>query len=239
MDKLVWLHTVCQKNGLTISDSQLDLIQRYVSLLLNWNRKINLISRRDESNVWERHILHSIAMLFKLHLPTSARALDLGAGGGLPGVPIKIFFGALQLTCLESIRKKTVALENIVQQLSLSDVRVTCGRAERLGKEIEFRSQFDYVFCRAVGPLSKVVRWSVPFLKRSTDVTTNIDRGSQHRFPVAGGSLIAWKGGELESELNVARKLELVRSVTVIPLVFHGSEMLEASEKQLVIVAIK
>ncbi|MEE9288570.1 MAG: 16S rRNA (guanine(527)-N(7))-methyltransferase RsmG [Bacteroidota bacterium] len=239
MDKLAWLRSVCQKNGLTIAESRLDVIQRYVSLLLDWNRKINLISRRDESNVWERHILHSIAMLFKLQLMNAGRVLDLGAGGGLPGIPIKIIISTLQLTCLDSVRKKTIALENILRQLSLTDAEVVWGRAEQLGMKDGFRSKYDYVLCRAVGPLTQLVKWSEPFLKRFNESVAPETTGEPyHRYRVPAGSLIAWKGGDLDREFKVARTLKSVRSITVVPLVFKGSETMEASDKQLVIVSL-
>lgn len=239
MQKLIWLRTVCRKNGLLLGERQLELIEKYVSLLLDWNKKINLISRRDEENIWERHILHSVAMLFKLGLSPAARVLDLGAGGGLPSVPIKVILETLQLTCLDSTKKKTVALENILQQLSLTDVQVVWGRAEELGKEKKFRSKYDYVFSRAVGSLDDLIKWSAPFLThgdRSSDAEAT--DSVHHLFPVPAGSLIAWKGGELEKELAATGKMKSVRSITVIPLVFEGSEIIEARDKQLVIVSL-
>ena len=239
MDKLVWLRTVCQKNGLMISDDQLLSIRKYVELLLGWNKSLNLISRKDESNIWERHILHCVAALFKLELMPTARMLDLGAGGGLPGIPIKMLVGSLRLTCLDSIRKKTVALADIVARLSLSDVRVVCGRAEELGKTPQYRSSYDYVVCRAVGPLKHLVKWSGAFLRKSDESTTlEPKQRPGHRFRVPTGSLIAWKGGELEDEFQVVRKLKTVRSITLVPLVFEGSETMEATDKQLVIVPL-
>ncbi len=239
MDKLVWLRTVCQKNGLMISDDKLTFIQKYVELLLDWNRRINLISRRDEPNIWERHILHSLAALFKLDLSPTASVLDLGAGGGLPGIPIKIVLESLQLTCLDSIKKKTVALGNIVLKLSLSEVQVVCGRAEDLGKKNQFHSSYDYVLCRAVGPLKDLVKWSAPFLRKSGEFASREGHlRTGHRFRVPVGSLIAWKGGELEREFQVVRKMKSVRSITVVPIVFEGSETIEANDKQLVILPL-
>ncbi len=239
MEKVAWFRSVCEKNGLSITETQLDLIDRYVGLLLDWNKKINLISRRDEANVWERHILHSIAMLFKLDPSLDASVLDLGAGGGLPGVPIKIVSPSVELTCLESVKKKTVALENMLKELSITDVNVVWGRAEELATRNSFCSQFDYVICRAVAPLDKLAKWSAPLLRKS-HASGPDDReptlGNRLRVPC--GSLIAWKGGELERELTVTRKLKSVGSVTVIPLVFRGSETIEATDKHLVVVSM-
>ena len=236
MDRVTWLRTLCHKNGLRISDEQLHTMQRYVDLLLGWNKRVNLISRRDEANVWERHILHSLAALFKLELRPSAHVLDLGAGGGLPGIPIKIVLDGLELTCLDSVRKKTVALEDIVQELPLR-VRIVCGRAEEVGNRNEFRSRFDYVLCRAVGSLKQLVRWSEPFLKRSAQTEeVKGDHASGLRFPVPSGCLIAWKGGELEAEIGSSRTNQTVQWVRRFPIVLQGTTLLEQSAKELIVI---
>jgi 16S rRNA (guanine527-N7)-methyltransferase len=84
------LRTTCSQNGLELEESQLGSLELLVSNLLEWNKKINLISRRDEENIWSSHILHCLALLFKVELGQSLKVLDLGTGGGLPGIPLKI-----------------------------------------------------------------------------------------------------------------------------------------------------
>src|SRR5512147_380996 len=99
-----------RENGLNLEDGRGELLERYVALLLEWNGKINLISRKGE-NVWESHILHSLAPLMQLKLPPGLRVLDLGTGGGLPGIPMAILHGEMEVTLLDSIGKKIKAVE--------------------------------------------------------------------------------------------------------------------------------
>ncbi|MEX2115327.1 MAG: 16S rRNA (guanine(527)-N(7))-methyltransferase RsmG, partial [Bacteroidota bacterium] len=163
-DPPVWLRTICAKNGLKIPDDQLELIRNYVRLLLEWNQKINLISRRDEENVWQSHILHSIAPLFQVKIPENGRIVDLGTGGGLPGIPLKILNPTIQITMIDSTQKKITAVDEMTKALGLKDTIAVWGRAEELAKRKEFRGQFDIATARGVGPLEELVRLAHPFL---------------------------------------------------------------------------
>jgi 16S rRNA (guanine527-N7)-methyltransferase len=96
---------ICRKNGLVLSDEQLRLLSLYAALLLAWNAKVNLISRKDEENFWLSHLLHCIAPMFLFAMPASARVLDIGTGGGLPGVPLAIANPGWSVTLLDSIGK--------------------------------------------------------------------------------------------------------------------------------------
>ena len=111
----IWLGTVCAQNGLRLSEEQLTLLETLAVRLLDWNQKINLISRRDEENFWTSHLLHCLALLFKVDLPAGSLILDLGTGGGLPGLPLKIVRPDLTLTLLDSTQKKI----NVVRDLIL------------------------------------------------------------------------------------------------------------------------
>jgi 16S rRNA (guanine527-N7)-methyltransferase len=112
-EKALRVRQICLRNGLEISDPQLELLNRFVHGLLEWNRAINVISRKDEENVWYGHILHCLTMLFLLEIPERAKVLDLGSGGGLPGIPIAIVRPDLEITLLDSIAKKTKVMEDL------------------------------------------------------------------------------------------------------------------------------
>lgn len=196
-DKL-WFRNICKKNNFDISEKQIELLDAYVVSLLAWNSKINLISRRDEMNVWSRHILGSIAFLFKYSIKTPSEIVDVGTGGGLPGVPLAILLPESRLTLVDSIQKKLVALNDILSHLDLANVRVTCGRAEDVSRNESLYHAFDYVIARAVAPIKDVVKWTAGFLK-PVSASSEAGKSERHFDP---GAILLLKGGELATELN-------------------------------------
>jgi len=119
-DSSLRLSHICRDNGLRLEDRQVDLLRRYVDLLRGWNARVNLISRRDEENIWWSHILHSLSFLFFLQPGQGMRLLDLGTGGGLPGIPLAILRNDLHIVLLDSIRKKTAAVQEMAEQMQSS-----------------------------------------------------------------------------------------------------------------------
>ena len=148
-----------------LSDEQLQALERFGNLLLEWNKKVNLISRRDTENFWTSHILHSLSPLFKVNLPPRSLILDLGTGGGLPGIPMKIPRPDLRFTLLDSTQKKINVVKVILETLSLQGVDAVWGRAEDVGKQREHAQHYELVVAHAVAPLEDLVFWSTPFLK--------------------------------------------------------------------------
>lgn len=226
----IWFRNILQRNGLAPSDEQIGQVEKFVALLLDWNSKVNLISRKDTGNIWQAHILHSASILLLAEIQQNARVLDLGSGGGLPGVLIKILRPDVEMTCLDATRKKMEAVADMISQLGLSRCRVSWGRAEDLGKADPDRFHYDTVLARAVAPLPDLVQWSRPFL-RQTESLPKSDRGKPTR-PI----LIALKGGNLERERSRASRLPGVRAVRESALVFHGAEQIPGVDKKIVIV---
>ena len=228
-DPLLWLRTVCAKNELKVPDNQIDLIGRYVRLLLEWNEKINLISRRDEENVWQSHILHSIAPLFHLKFRKDARVVDIGTGGGLPGIPLKILNPSIRLTMIDSTQKKVMAVDEMTKSLGLNDAVAVWGRAEELSARTEFHQKFDIAVARGVGPLAELVRLAHPFLNVQI-AGPAVAKGTE----LPSGCLLAYKGGDLEQEIAKTRLTMSVRELEVRPLAGEGMD--PAADKKLVIV---
>ena len=234
------LRTICSQNSLELDENQLRSLELLASNLLEWNRKINLISRRDEENVWSSHILHSLALLFKVELGQSLKVLDLGTGGGLPGIPLKIARPDLVMTLLDSTQKKIGVVNNLITTLGLERCTAVWGRAEELGTKKEFHHQHDVVVARAVASLADLVRWSAPFLKPQASKTTdshNPGTGNS-RIRITGPALLALKGGDLEGEITQAQKLPQVENIIVLDLTLKGSSQLEGGEKKIVLVEI-
>ena len=228
----IWIRTLCRKNGRGLTDDQVLLLEKYVSLLLEWNTKINLISRKDADNVWEGHIAHSIAPLFKIDIPRGTMLLDLGSGGGLPGIPWSIVLPSISVTMVDSTQKKVNAVRSMLKELRLSNTSVAWGRAEEIGRLPQFHGKFDYVVARAVGPLHELARLALPFLRYQPG---DVKVGDGKRAPGAP-ALLAFKGGEIEEEVNRTKRLREVRSVEIISLDFDGSDQAILTDKKLAIV---
>lgn len=224
---------ICEKNGIVVADRQLSLLEQYVSLLLQANRSINLISRKDQDKIWPNHILHSIAPAFRLSFAQLESILDLGTGGGFPGIPLKVIFPTIQFTLVDSVLKKTKAVSDIIQKLNLEGISVIHSRVEDLPKIQDYCQKYDAVICRGVAPLKKLIVWSMPLLKESAgDLTAS----RNHKTPITPGTLLAFKGGNIEGEVLEAKRDKRVRSIQETPLVFHGSEIVSWTDKKILLV---
>ena len=227
---------ICRANGVDVTAAQEEKLRRYVELLLEWNTKLNLISRRDVENVWTSHILHSLSLLFLVGIPIGARILDLGTGGGLPGVPIALVRPDLRITLLDSIRKKGVVLGQMTGVLDLANVEVVTGRAEVFGEHIQHGGGFDIVVARAVAPLVDLIRWSRPLMRRGEGSGMVVRGGGRGAYRVP--YLLALKGGDVEAEVALAKTRAGIGSIVVRELVFEGSIELGLEGKKLVVVEL-
>ncbi|MEO6489759.1 MAG: 16S rRNA (guanine(527)-N(7))-methyltransferase RsmG [Ferruginibacter sp.] len=153
-------------------------------LYTEWNEKINVISRKDIQNFYLHHVLHSLAVAAKFDLQKNMHVMDLGAGGGFPGIPLSIIFPEVSFHLVDSINKKLQVVLQIADSIGLSNVTTQHIRAE----EIKNR-QFDVVVSRAVAPLKDLWRWSKPLLKKNKD-------------PESVNGLICLKGGDLANEIH-------------------------------------
>ncbi len=159
---------------------RLDLAERYAALLAGPGVERGLIGPRETPRLWERHVLNC-AGLAELLAPSES-VMDLGSGAGLPGLVLAIARPDLHLTLVEPLLRRATFLTEAVEALGLPNVVVHRGRAEEMGKKVAF----DVVTARAVAPLDKLIRWSLPLL-------------------TAGGRLLALKGERADSELAAAR----------------------------------
>jgi len=169
--------------GIFITNAQVKKLQQYLNLLLQWNQRINLISRSDESRLVERHVLESIAVLKGFKIQYGARIIDVGSGAGFPALPLSLVRTDLNFLLVESKRLKTLFLKEAVQQLKLSQLQIICDRVENLSKDKYRIENFDFAFSRAVASLDVVYGWIQHLLKYT-------------------GCYIAWKGGDIQQEIE-------------------------------------
>ena len=234
----IWFRTLCRRNEFAITDVQLDQLDHYVHMLLDWNKKINLISRKDEENFWTYHILHCISPLFKLKFKEGCKIVDIGTGGGLPGIPLKILRPDSSMLCLDATRKKANAVSQMVDELKLENVDVVWGRAEEIGMQSEHLHRFDFTIARAVCQLNELIALSLNFLKKrdSADSRETI-KGNDDRDPNPP-ALLAFKGGDLIEEISAAQRQYPKGRIYSMDLSFPGSEQLIASDKKILIVHV-
>jgi len=222
--------TICARNGLPLDDRALTLLREFAAQIEERNRQLNLVSRADTASLWTAHILHSLSLLFVLKIPERATVLDLGTGGGFPGVPISIVRPDLTMVHVDSIAKKTNALREMLRAIGLSN-QVLTGRAEEIARSPEWQHRFDLVLARAVAPLADLVRWSRPLLKiRPLDDTPG------HAQLLSVPALVAMKGGDLTEEITRARATSRPAHITVIDLDFPGCREAALEEKKLIVV---
>jgi 16S rRNA (guanine527-N7)-methyltransferase len=192
--------------------AQVGQFEKLGPLYGEWNEKINVISRKDIYALYERHVLHSLSIAAVGNFVKGRAVIDIGTGGGFPGLPLAIFFPEVEFHLVDSIAKKLKVVEAIAQSIGLKNLTTQHTRAE----EIKNR-KFDFAVSRAVAPLKELWSWSKPLLN------------SRHRVPgneLAPG-LLCLKGGDLAAEIQASgtkpRQLPLTQ---LFPLPFFEEKFL-------------
>lgn len=172
-------------------------------LYKDWNQKINVISRKDIDCLYEKHVLHSLAIAAAFDFPPGIEIVDIGTGGGFPGVPLAIFFPEVKFHLVDSIGKKLKIIEAIKEAVGLNNITTEHGRAEELKNK-----KFDFAVSRAVAPLKDLWRWSQPLLKSSEFKIESL--GDEI---ILSSGMICLKGGDLSQEILESglkpRKIEI------------------------------
>ncbi|MBT3689379.1 MAG: 16S rRNA (guanine(527)-N(7))-methyltransferase RsmG [Flavobacteriaceae bacterium] len=166
-----------------LSKEQIEKLNKLIPLYTYWNSKVNLISRRDIDNLFINHILHSLAIVKIINFKDGSNVLDVGTGGGFPGIPLSIFFPNVNFTLLDSIGKKIKVVESISNDLSLKNVRTVNDRVEN------HFDKYEFIVSRAVSRMNKFYSM----------VSKNINSKSLNKLP---NGIVSLKGGDLENELK-------------------------------------
>ena len=166
-----------------LNEKQITQLSSLKNIYETWNSKINVISRKDIENIYIRHILHSLSIAKFIKFKRDATILDLGTGGGFPGIPLAIIFPDSNFILVDSIRKKIAVVDEVVKELGLKNINSQWSRAE----DLDYR--YDFLVTRAVAKMPTLINWSK-------------GRFNNYSFHDIENGIIALKGGDIDDELN-------------------------------------
>ncbi len=165
-----------------LTNEQIEKFRKLEELYLDWNGKINVISRKDMEHFYERHVLHSLGIAKVMQFLPGANVLDVGTGGGFPGIPLAILFPETKFLLVDSIGKKIKVVQEVAEAAGIKNIEAKKERAE------EVKGKFDFVVSRAVTTLPDFIKW----------VETKIKRESRNTMQ---NGILYLKGGDLDAEL--------------------------------------
>ena len=174
-----------------LTNDQIKKFDQLETLYKNWNGKINVISRKDIENIYVRHILHSLVIAKFIKFRKGTTILDLGTGGGFPGIPLSIIFPDSNFILVDSIKKKLIVVEEVIKELELKNVKHKWSRAENLNYS------YDFLVTRAVAKMPLLVKWS----------KGKFNKTSSNQIP---NGIIALKGGDIKDELVDIKEKKIV-----------------------------
>ena len=151
------------------------------SLILEWNSKVNVISRKNLSI--ENIVLNSIFFLTKYDFNQKSRVLDIGTGGGFPGIPLKIIYPDIYITLCDSIKKKINVVDDVIKRMNLENAKAVCSRAEELKENEQHIGVYDYIVSKSVAPLADLYKWGKDLLNKE-------------------GMFLCIKGGDMSDEIR-------------------------------------
>lgn len=178
-----------EKFSIYLNENQIEQFIMYKDMLIEYNKKFNLTAITDPKEIIIKHFVDSISIIGNFNdIKEDAKIIDVGTGGGFPGIPMKIVMNKLNITLLDGTNKKITFLKELAEKLNLENVTCIHSRAEILGKDVNHREKYDLCVSRAVSKLSSLSEYCLPFVKVS-------------------GDFIALKGPNVEIELNAAKDI--------------------------------
>ncbi|MDO4617597.1 MAG: 16S rRNA (guanine(527)-N(7))-methyltransferase RsmG [Lachnospiraceae bacterium] len=173
--------------GLQLTDHQKEQFLQYYDLLIEWNSFMNLTGITEFQDVIVKHFLDSLSLVKAVQIQDGQKLIDVGTGAGFPGIPLKIAYPELQVTLLDSLKKRLNFLDEVIARLGLTGIETVHGRAEDAGRNPAYREMYQLCVSRAVANLSSLSEYCLPFVEK-------------------GGTFISYKSGHVEEEMKQAKK---------------------------------
>lgn len=212
-----------EKAGLTLSPHQMDLFEAYRALIKEWNAKIDITAITEDREIDNKHFIDSLSIFRQIKTPSQARVMDMGSGGGFPGIPMKIYEPGLEMTLVDSLKKRVDFLREVIDRLGLEGIRCIHARAEDLLRDPKERESYDLVVSRAVAPLPTLLEYCLPGVKINGQFIAMKGPGGQEEV-IQSDRAIKTLGGHLErvdrflwTEDNYQRTLVLIQKVKETP----------------------
>lgn len=218
MNKNLFIDCV-NKFGGNVSEDKILKFEKYSSLLLEWNEKMNLTAVTDPDGISVRHFADSISPLYNFSFPHNAKVIDVGTGAGFPGVPIKIMREDLKITLMDSLNKRINFLKEVSKKIEFSDIECIHARAEELGRKEEYREQFDIGISRAVAKLKVLSEYVLPFVKiggyfismKAINIEEEVDEAKE-KIELLGGKIEEIKDVEIPNS-DAVRKIVIIKKI--------------------------
>ena len=204
------------------SKNQDKQFEDYMELIIEWNKKINLTAITDRDEIIIKHFVDSLTI--NKYIDKNSKLIDIGTGAGFPGIPLKIYNPSLDVTLLDSLNKRIIFLNTVIEKLELNDIKAIHGRAEEIARISNYREKYDVVTSRAVSKLSTLMEYMLPFAKvggicicmKGPNITEELDE-AQNSIKLLGGRVekveeFCLPKTEIRRTIIIIRKIENTRN---------------------------